>query len=81
MGGVSTLKAGKSSLGRVGGGNSAVINQIKLHTVARGPLRVAIVDEGKMRAAKNHLIYPEVRGQVKIIWLATEGGTIKRASR
>lgn len=57
---------------------SASTERIKLHTVTRDPMRVAIVEEGRLRAAKNHLISSEIRSQLKITWLAPEGSSVKK---
>ena len=71
-------KKGLPGIGSTTSANAAAADQIRFHTVTRGPLRVAITEEGKLRAATNNLIYPEVKGQIKITWLAPEGSTVKK---
>src|SRR5687767_3146860 len=44
----------------------------------RGELKVLVTEEGKLRAIKNHSIFPQLLGSCKITWLATEGATVKK---
>jgi multidrug resistance efflux pump len=53
----------------------AVTEGIQVATVKRGPLRITLAQEGKLRAVKNNLINLEVRG--KITWLAEAGSKVK----
>lgn len=53
----------------------AVTEGIQVATVKRGPLKITIAQEGKLRAVKNNLINLEVRG--KITWLAEAGSKVK----
>jgi HlyD family secretion protein len=69
------------SFQNAGGGTSNDVNDIKLHVAKRGPLRISINEEGKLRAVKNFLIYPQLRNQMKITWVAPEGSKIKKGDK
>jgi multidrug resistance efflux pump len=50
----------------------------RYYTVQRGLLRVAILEDGRVRAVKNHAIFSQLRGRTHIEWLATEGAKVKK---
>jgi len=43
--------------------NTAKQEEMKYATASRGELRVTVVEDGKLRAIKNHAIFPQLRGQ------------------
>ncbi|HEV8379007.1 MAG TPA: hypothetical protein VGQ99_06285 [Tepidisphaeraceae bacterium] len=55
--------------------------EMKFATATRGELRVTVVEDGKLRAIKNHSIFPQLRGQSRITWLVPEGSTVKKGDK
>src|ERR1051325_5535674 len=55
--------------------------EVKYATATRGELRVTVVEDGKLRAIKNHAIFPQLRGQSRITWLVPEGSTVKKGDK
>src|SRR5215210_3479038 len=51
---------------------------VKFVAARRGELKIVVTEDGKLRAVKNHRIFPELRGSAKITFLATEGATVKK---
>ena len=51
---------------------------VRYVTVTRGELRVVVSEDGKLRAVKNHSIFPELRGSCKITWLAAEAAKVSK---
>lgn len=51
---------------------------VKYYAARRGEMRIVVTEDGKLRAVKNHRIFPELRGSAKITFLATEGATVKK---
>src|SRR6266516_3957455 len=47
----------------------------------RCDLPVTVVDDGKLRAIKNHSIFPQLRGQTRITWLVPEGSTVHKGDK
>lgn len=61
-----------------GGALSAKAHAVKFYTAKKGELKIVVTEDGKLRAVKNHRIFPELRGSAKITFLATEGATVKK---
>ena len=57
------------------------LEEVKYATATRGELRVTVVEDGKLRAIKNHSIFPQLRGQSRITWLVPEGSTVKKGDK
>lgn len=57
---------------------SAAAERMKFASAKRAELRVSVSEEGKLRAVKNHPIFPQLRGSSRITFLATEGATVKK---
>ncbi len=55
--------------------------KIRYATASRGELRITVVEDGKLRAIKNHAIFPQLRGQSRVAWLAPEGSTVKKGDK
>src|SRR4051812_21797550 len=53
-------------------------DEMKFATATRGELRVTVVEDGKLRAIKNHSIFPQLRGQSRITFLVPEGSVVKK---
>jgi multidrug resistance efflux pump len=52
---------------------------VETFAVRKGELRVVFVESGKLRAVKNHSIFPQIsRQSLKISWIAAEGATVKK---
>ncbi|HEV2295730.1 MAG TPA: HlyD family efflux transporter periplasmic adaptor subunit [Tepidisphaeraceae bacterium] len=64
--------------GSGGGGLSAKTQAVKYYTAKKGELKIVVTEDGKLRAVKNHRIFPELRGSAKITFLATEGASVKK---
>jgi HlyD family secretion protein len=60
---------------------SAKQEEIKFATATRGDLRITVVEDGKLRAIKNHAIFPQLRGQSRISFLIPEGTTVKKGDK
>ena len=60
------------------GSSSSGAERIKFATVKKADLRVSVTEEGKLRAVKSHAIFPQLRGQARITFLAPEGATVKK---
>ncbi|MGB7160043.1 MAG: hypothetical protein WBD40_18395 [Tepidisphaeraceae bacterium] len=61
-----------------GGALGAKAQAVKFFTAKKGELKIVVTEDGKLRAVKNHRIFPELRGSAKITFLATEGATVKK---
>jgi RND family efflux transporter MFP subunit len=57
---------------------SAAAERLKFASAKRADLRVAVTEEGKLRAVKSHPIFPQLRSQSRITFLAPEGATVKK---
>src|SRR5881394_2785591 len=53
-------------------------DRAKFASAKHADLRVAVTEEGKLRAIKSHPIFPQLRGQARITFLAPEGATVKK---
>jgi HlyD family secretion protein len=51
---------------------------VKYFAAKKGELKIVVTEDGKLRAVKNHRIFPELRGGAKITFLATEGASVKK---
>ncbi len=60
------------------GGMSTRTQAVKFFSARRGELKIVVTEDGKLRAVKNHRIFPELRGSAKITFLATEGASVKK---
>lgn len=60
------------------GANSAKAHAVKFYAAKKGELKIVVTEDGKLRAVKNHRIFPELRGGAKITFLATEGASVKK---
>lgn len=60
------------------GALSAKAQAVKFYTAKKGELKIVVTEDGKLRAVKNHRIFPELRGGAKITFLATEGASVKK---
>ncbi len=60
------------------GALSAKGHAVKFYAAKKGELKIVVTEDGKLRAVKNHRIFPELRGGAKITFLATEGATVKK---
>lgn len=49
--------------------------------VKRDNLQILITEDGKLRAVKNHAIFPQLKGQSRIAWLIPEGTTVKKGDK
>jgi multidrug efflux pump subunit AcrA (membrane-fusion protein) len=47
-------------------GLSAKANAVKFVAAKKGELKIVVTEDGKLRAVKNHRIFPELRGGAKI---------------
>jgi HlyD family secretion protein len=56
-------------------------NEARFIAVRRDDLQIMITEDGKLRAIKNHAIYPELKGQSKIAWLVPEGTSVKKGDK
>ena len=56
-------------------------NEARFVTVRRDDLQIMITEDGKLRAIKNHAIYPQLKGQNKISWLIPEGTSVKKGDK
>ena len=64
---------------QLGKTSDATPRAVERYVVKRGDLRVIFVESGKLRAVKNHSIFPQIsRQSLKISWLAAEGTTVKK---
>src|SRR5216110_141948 len=61
--------------------NTAKQEEMKYATATRGELRVTVVEDGKLRAIKNHAIFPQLRGQSRITFLVPEGTVVKKGEK
>ncbi len=61
--------------------NTAKQDEMKYATATRGELRVTVVEDGKLRAIKNHAIFPQLRGQSRITFLVPEGTVVKKGDK
>jgi HlyD family secretion protein len=61
--------------------NTARQEEMKFATATRGELRVTVVEDGKLRAIKNHAIFPQLRGQSRITFLVPEGSVVKKGDK
>ncbi len=61
-----------------GGALSAKGQAVKFFAARKGELKIVVTEDGKLRAVKNHRVFPELRGSAKITFLATEGATVKK---
>ena len=52
--------------------------RLPLHTVRRGDLLISITEGGTLEAVKEVKVLSEIRGQVRIISIVTEGTTVKK---
>src|SRR5688572_26473678 len=76
--GTSKLWAPKVSSWSSSGSNEAGTSAVRYFAVKRGELRVTVTEDGKLRAIKNHPIFPQIRNSLKITWLAAEGALVKK---
>src|SRR5829696_9470100 len=60
------------------GSMSAKERAVKYVAAKKGELKIVVTEDGKLRAVKNHRIFPELRGSAKITFLAAEGATVKK---
>lgn len=66
-------------LGKGGGEIDAPRAEQMRYARARvGDLRIAISEEGKLRAVKSHRIFPQLRGPSYLTFLAAEGSAVKK---
>ena len=66
--------------GRGGSANSGV-SDVRFHTVARGNLKIGLVEDGHLRAVKHHKIATELNGRAKIAWIIPEGTQVKKGDK
>ena len=55
--------------------------QVRTAVARRGDLKIVVAEDGKLRAIKNHPIFPQLRGQSRISFLAPEGATVKKGDK
>jgi HlyD family secretion protein len=60
------------------GALGAKAHAVKYYAARKGELKIVVTEDGKLRAVKNHRIFPELRGSAKITFLATEGASVKK---
>jgi HlyD family secretion protein len=53
----------------------------RFHTVARGTLRIGLVEDGRLRAVKHHKISPELNGRAKISWIVAQGAKVAKGDK
>ncbi len=56
-------------------------NAVRFTAARRGELKIVITEDGKLRAIKNHPVYPQLRGQQRISWLVAEGTAVKKGDK
>jgi HlyD family secretion protein len=61
--------------------NESKAAEVRFHTVARGTLRIGIVENGNLRAVKHHKLGSELRGSGKIAWVIAEGTQVKKGDK
>ena len=54
---------------------------VRYATASRTDLKITVVEDGKLRAKKNHPVFPQLRGQSRIAWLAPEGSSVKKGDK
>ena len=65
-----------------GSGHATARQQaVKFATVQRGDLRIVIVEDGSLRAIRNHAIAPTLRRQMTIAWLVPEGTEVRKGDK
>jgi multidrug resistance efflux pump len=57
------------------------IQESRFATAKREDMKITITEDGKLRAIKNHAIYPQLKGQNKISWLIAEGTSVKKGDK
>ena len=54
---------------------------VRFTAARRGEMKIVITEDGKLRAIKNHPVYPQLRGQQRIAWLIAEGTAVKKGDK
>jgi len=62
-------------------GASSGVSDVRFHTVARGKLKVALVEDGHLRAVKHHKIATELNGRARIAWIIPQGAQVKKGDK
>ena len=56
-------------------------DSVRFTAARRGEMKIVITEDGKLRAIKNHPVYPQLRGQQRIAWLIPEGTAVKKGEK
>ena len=66
--------------GRASSADTSVCD-VRYHTVARGNLKIGLVEDGHLRAVKHHKIATELNGRAKIAWIIPQGAQVKKGDK
>jgi HlyD family secretion protein len=55
--------------------------EVRSHQVARGQLRIGLLEDGQLRAIKNHSVGSQLSNRAKISWVVAEGKQVRKGEK